>query len=234
MDRTDETATLFTIWDTPVKVKPAFLVNVLGLWGLLSWLSGRRHRERPWPVRVLVGALSTLALLAVDVGHAMAHILSARYADAPMDEILLSEGMPRTVYYDNDVAPQVHRMRAVGGPIYSAVGLLASLGLRRQAPRGSIGHEVASWAALGHGLILAGSLAPLPMVDGGTLLKWALVERGQTPEEADEVVKQASLSTGAAAVATGAALATKRRWLPAMGLMGAGLLAIAAALDKIH
>jgi hypothetical protein len=182
----------------------------------------------------MVGALSTLALLAADVGHAMAHIVSARYAGAPMDEIFLSEGMPRTIYYDNDVPPHVHQLRAVGGPIYSATGLLASLGLRRLAPCASIGHEVASWAALGHGFILAGSLVPLPIVDGGTLLKWTLVERGQTPDEADKVVRQAGLSTGAAAAATGAALATQRRWLPAAGLLAGGAIAIAVALDKLH
>lgn len=45
--------------------------------------------------------------------------------------------------------------------------------------------EVADCSSVGHGLILTGSLAPLPIVDGGSLLKWTLVERGRTPAEAD-------------------------------------------------
>ncbi len=235
MSTTEKAPTLFTAWDTPVKVKPLVLVNLLALWSLLSWLAGRRRPERPWPVRLLVGFLSTVALISADLGHAMAHIVSARSAGAPVDEIVVSEGMPRTVYHDDAVAPRVHRWRALGGPIYSAVGLLVSLGLRTRAPRGSTLRELASWSCLGHGFILGGSLAPLPFVDGGSLLKWTLVERGRTPKEADAVVRQVDLSLGVAAAATGIALAaTRRRRLPALGLLAAGGIAIAAALDKIR
>jgi hypothetical protein len=241
MSKANGTPVLFTVWGTPVKVKPVFWANVLGLWGLLSWLSGRAKPERPWAMRLLAGLLSALALLAADVGHAMAHILSARYAGAPMDEILLSEGMPRTVYHDNDVPPRVHRLRALGGPLYSAVGLLTSLALRALAPRGSLAREVTNWSCLGHSFILGGSLVPLPIVDGGAILKWTLVERGQAPEEADEVIRQINLSLGMAATATGAALAVtrrgsppQRRWLPALGLIAAGGIALAAALGKIR
>lgn len=233
--------TLFTVWGTPIKVKPAILANLLGLWGLLSWLAGRGRPERPWPVRLLAGALSTVALLAADIGHAMAHIVSARYAGAPMDEIVLSEGMPRTLYYDNDVPPRVHRLRALGGPVYSAVGLLTSLILRALAPRGSLIREVAGWSSLGHGLILGGSLVPLPFVDGGTLLKWTLVEQGRTEEEADEVIRQIDLGLGAATATAGVALAatgrglpTRPRWLAALGLIAGGAIAIAAARGRIQ
>jgi hypothetical protein len=233
MTEANELQTLFTVWGTPIKVKPIFLANLLGLWGFTSWLAGRRKPERPWLIRLLVGALSTLALMAADLGHAMAHIVSARYARAPMDEILISEGMPRTIYYNNDVPPQVHRLRALGGPIFSAAGLSVSLLLRAFTPRGSTMRELADWSCLGHGLIL-GSIIPLPIVDGGAILKWTLVEQGQTPDEADEVVKQVDLSLGAAATVTGVAMAAKRRWLPALGLIAGGAIAIATALDKIR
>ena len=236
---------VFTVWGTAVRVKPAILANLIGLWGLAAWLAGRGHPERPWPLRILVGLLATTAMMVADLGHAMAHIISARYAGAPMDEILISEGMPRTLYHDNDVPPGVHRLRALGGPIYSAVGLAISCLLRGLAPRGSLVREVAGWSCLGHGFILGGSLAPLPIVDGGTMLKWTLVERGRTPEQADEVVAQVDLSLGAALTATGVALAATRRkgsarrrqpalrrWLPALGLTAAGAIAIVAARGK--
>jgi hypothetical protein len=128
----------------------------------------------------------------------------------------------------------VHCQRALGGPIYSAVGLAMALVGRRLVPAGTVVREELDLAALGHGLILAGSLAPLPLVDGGSLLKWTLVEGGHSPEAADEVVRQAGLGTGAAALAAGTALAAKRHWLPALGLVAAGAVAIAAALDKIR
>lgn len=228
-----EAPTLFIIADTPVKVKPAVSINLLALWGTMAWLAGRRRPERSWPARLLVGALSTATLIIADWGHAMAHIVSARYAGAPMDEIRISMGMPRTIYFDNNVPPRVHRMRALGGPIFSAIGLLTSLLLRFLAPRGSVAREVAGWSCVGQGFIL-GALIPLPFVDGGTILKWTLVEQGRTPAEADDVVRRIDLAIGGAATTAGVAFAARRRWLPALGLIAAGAIAIGAALDKIR
>jgi hypothetical protein len=222
------------MWGTPVVVEPVVLANVLALGGTLFWQAGRHKPGRPWTARLLVGGLSTVVLLAADLGHALAHILSARLARAPMDEIVVSAGMPRTLYHDDDVPPQAHRLRALGGPVFNALGLLASLVLRFLAPRDSLGRELAGWSCLGHGLLLGGSLAPLPFVDGGTLLKWTLVDGGRTQDEADAVVRQVDLALGAAATTAGLGLAARRRWLPALGLVAAGAIAIAAALDRIR
>jgi hypothetical protein len=48
------------------------------------------------------------------------------------------------------------------------------------------------------------------------------------------VVRQVDLALGAAATTAGLMLAARRRWLPALGLVAAGAVAIAAALDKIR
>ena len=122
----------------------------------------------------------------------------------------------------------------MGGPIFSALGLVASLLVRAIIPRKSIAHEVANWSSIGHGLIFTGSLAPLPIVDGGSLLKWTLVDHGRTTDEADRIVQQAGVATGVAATSAGVAFATRRRWLPALGLIAAGLVAIGSALGKIR
>ena len=150
-----------------------------------------------------------------------------------MDKIDLTSGMPRTVYHDQAVPPRAHILRALGGPLYSALGLVLSLVIRSLLPRKTIAHEVAGWSSIGHGLIFAGSLAPLPIVDGGSILKWSLVESGRSPTEADQVVEQAGIATGIAACTAGAALAARRRWLPAAGLLAAGLISVAAAKRKI-
>ena len=234
MTTTKEVPTLFTVWNTLVKVKPAVLVNLLIAWGALSWLAGQQMPESSWPARLLVGTLSLAALLAADLGHAIAHIVSARHAGAPMDAIVVSMGMPRTLYLDNSVLPQMHRLRALGGPIYNALGLLASLFLRILTSPGSPARLVAGWSCIGHGMILAGSLTPLPIVDGGVILKWTLVERGRTPAQADAVVRRLDLVIGAVAVTAGVVLATQRHWLLALGLTAAGAIAIGAALDKIR
>jgi hypothetical protein len=93
---------------------------------------------------------------------------------------------------------------------------------------------VADWSCVGHGLIFTGSLVPLPIVDNGSLLKWALVENGRTPTEADHIVKQAGVVTGIAVSSAGVMLATCRRWLPATGLLAAGVVAIGVSLGKIR
>ena len=106
--------------------------------------------------------------------------------------------------------------------------------VRSLAPRNSMAREVADWSSVGHGLILTGSLAPLPIVDGGSLLKWTLVERGRTPTEADQIVKQAGIAAGFAASSAGVMFATRRRWLPAVGLIAVGLVSVGAATGKIR
>ena len=217
-----------------LEISPGFILNLLALWTGMSWYLGSKHPDWDNLMRILGSALSALALIAADVGHAFAHTFSARVAGAPMDQIKLSSGMPRTVYFDQNVPPRAHILRALGGPLYSALGLTTSLVLGSLLPRKSMAREVVGWSTIGHGLILAGSLAPLPIVDGGSILKWSLVEKGQTHQAADRVVEQAGIAAGIAAGAAGAGFAAQRRWLPAAGLLAAGIIAVAAAKGKIR
>lgn len=234
MSQSFDAPTLVTVNGTPIKVKPAVSINLLALWATATWLAGRKRPERSWPARLAVGVLSATALASADFGHAISHTVSARWAGAPMDEIRISMGMPRTIYFDNDVSPQTHRMRALGGPIFSFIGLLTSLLLRLFARRDTLVHEVAGWSCVGHGFIFSGALAPLPFVDAGSILKWTLVERGRSPAEADAVIRKVDLSAGTALTTAGVAFASRRRWLPAVGLTAAGVIAIGAGLDKIR
>jgi hypothetical protein len=221
-----------TVLSTPVEIQPLVLLNVAGLWAMLAYLAGRRGSARPLCWRIWTGFLGMLALMTADLGHAAAHILSARWADAPMDMIQVSAGMPRTIYYQDDVSPRAHRLRAIGGPLFNVVGLLLSLLQRAASAPDSIWRTLADWSCLAHGFLLGGSLMPLPMVDGGSILKWSLVEGGQTPAEADETVRQAGVALAVAGAAAGAVMAAKRRWLQAAGLIVAGLLALGLSCGK--
>jgi Zn-dependent protease len=116
----------------------------------------------------------------VDLGHALAHIFSARYAGAPMDDVRLSGGMPRTLYSNNDVSPDVHRIRALGGLVFNLLGFLLSSLTYLAVPHRSVARELAATSAAGHALLLIASLMPVPVVDGGTLMKWTLVAHGRT------------------------------------------------------
>ena len=224
------------IFGTPVKVKGTFLIPVVVVWGGITWLEFSWHPERAFWQGFLMGCATMLLLLVVEVGHALAHIFSARAAGAPMDELLLSlsAGMPRTLYWNNEVSPDVHRIRASGGPIFNAVGLLLCAGVYAVASGNSIARELAAWSAGGHGLLLLLSLLPVPIVDGGTLLKWTLVARGRTAKEADEMIRRVDWVMGIVGGLIGVGFIVMQMWLAGVLLVGMGAVVIAIAEGKIR
>jgi hypothetical protein len=199
--------TLYRFNGVPVVAQASFWPAPILLTGLLAWVAGRRHPEFTWLQRLGVGLLAMLVALPADIGHAMAHTISARFAGAPMDEIFLSSGMPRTLYQNNAVAPRVHILRSLGGPIFSLICAMLSLLWRHLSPHGSLSHDLAEVSLAGHSMILLGSLAPVPVVDGGTILKWKLIEAGQSREQADRTVHKTSLGLGAGFLSLGVLLA---------------------------
>ena len=222
------------IFGTPVKVKLIIFVYIAVLWGIITWLGLYWHPERGFWQGLLIGFVSWIFLSISDLGHPVAHIFSARYAKAPMDEILLSEGMPRTLYWNNDVSPNVHRMRAMGGLIFNMLALLLSSGIYGIAPSNSLVREWMGWSAFGHGLILVAGLLPLPMVDGGTILKWTLVARGKTEAEADALVRRIDWILGFVFVIAGIGFAFIKMWIIGLIGIGAGVIILSIAAGKIR
>ena len=141
------------VFDTPIKVKATFLIFIVPVWVGVTWLGLYWHPGRGFWPGVLIGFVTVILLLIAEIGHPIAHIFSARYAGAPMDEIQIAAetGMPRTLYWNNEVSPEVHRMRAIGGPIFNLLGLLISMVIYAAVPRNSITWELAAWSAVGHG-----------------------------------------------------------------------------------
>ena len=228
------TFTVVEILGTPFRMNAAVLGNIVVLWGVLTWLGRYWHPERTWLESTLIGFGSMSTLFIADFGHAIAHIFSARYSGAPMDEIIISAGMPRTLYRNNEVLPSIHRKRAIGGPIFSLAGLMLSLSLYALMPVGSLARELAGWSSVGHGFILVGSLLPLPFVDGGTILKWTLVERGYSPQQADAALQRIDVALGLIAAVGALILFTAQRWVWGLVLVGVGVIAIGAGLGKIR
>ncbi|MCB8983196.1 MAG: hypothetical protein H6659_05210 [Ardenticatenaceae bacterium] len=193
MHKLTDARTVIHFNGVPVNVRPIFWIAPPTMWLMLTWLAGKRRPERSLGQRLLVALLGLPFPFLADVGHALAHTESAKRAGAPMDQVLLSLDMPRTLYNNNDVTPAIHRQRSLGGPIYSAASLLGSLLWRALSAPDSLSRELADIACLSHGFILTGALLPLPIVDGGVILKWTLVEQGYTPEDANAVVKKAGV-----------------------------------------
>jgi hypothetical protein len=221
------------IFGTPVKVKFSVLPIIIILWGGLTWLGLYWHPERGFWRDLLIGFVTAIVLLVVEFGHPFAHIFSARYAKAPIDEILISGDMPRTLYWNNDVSPNAHRLRAMGGPIYNILGLLLSLGVYVVMPDNSLARELAAWSAGGHGLLFLMSMMPLPMVDGGAILKWTLVAKGRTEIEADEIIRRVDWVMGIVGGIIGIGLIIMKMWIPGVVLMGIGAFVIGIAAGKI-
>jgi hypothetical protein len=215
----------------PVMAQASFWPVVLALTGVLTWLAGYRKPGRSWRQRLGVGLLAMPIALVADVGHAMAHTVSAGLAGAPMDEVLLSSGMPRTLYEDNAVPPRTHIQRSLGGPLFSLASAALSFLWRRLSPAGSLSRELADISLACHSWILLGSATPLPMVDGGIILKWKLVEAGQSEPQAAQAVRQINLGLGAALLGLGGWIGLlKRRRITGGVLAVGGLVEILAGL----
>lgn len=225
---------LFRFNGVSVVAQPTFWPVIALVTGVLTWLAGKRNPARSWPQRLGVALLAMPVAAIADLGHAMAHSVSARLAGAPMDEILLSADMPRTLYENNDVPPKTHIQRSLGGPIFNLISFFLSLLWRRLSRRGTLSRDLADVSLFGHGFILLGSIVPLPMVDGGIILKWKLVEAGQTPRQADQTVHKTSLGLGAFVLSLGAVIGFigKRKLIGGL-LAAGGAAAVAAGLDWI-
>jgi hypothetical protein len=223
--------TLYHFNGVPVVAQPGFWPIPILLTGFLTWLAGQRKPERTWLQRLGVGLLAMPVALLAEIGHAMGHTFSARLAGAPMDEILLHSGMPQTLYRNNDFPPQTHIRRSLGGPIFSFIGSILSLVWWRSSPRGSTSRELAEVSLAGHSFIFLSSVAPVPVIDGGTILKWKLVEAGQFQVRADRIVHKTSLGLGLAFLALGGLLGVFRKQKLAGGLLAVcGALGVAAGI----
>ena len=98
-----------------MQVEAAILLPLVGLWGGVTWVGLRRHPGRSFGRGALIGLTTMLVLLPADLAHPFAHVASARLAGAPMDEVWISAGMPRTLDRTNAVSPAAPRLRAIGG-----------------------------------------------------------------------------------------------------------------------
>ncbi|MFN2237735.1 MAG: hypothetical protein ACK2U1_26175 [Anaerolineales bacterium] len=218
-----------SVFDAPLVIKgwtwfPLTEVMVLGI---MTREAGRLHPERSWLTRLGAALLTMPVILGSEWCHNLAHAAAAKIVGHPADAIRITWGMPLLVYYDiedNDVTPRTHMVRALGGPVINAFFFGMALILSRLITKETIARDVIN-AALGMNafLVLAG-LLPIPGIDGGAVLKWALVDQGQTPSQADEIIRKVDIAT-AATLGTGAALAFKRhkRFLGGIFAMFAGI-----------
>jgi Zn-dependent protease len=223
------------IWGTVVRAKLVFILPLLlTLWAGLSWVGWRWHPGRTLPQALLIGLASTILLAFAEIGHPFAHVVSARYAGAPMDELLITNGMPRTLYWNNAVSPDAHRLRALGGPVFNVLALLISAAVFGISSGHPVVQELAAWSAMGHGLLLIMSLVPVPMVDGGALLKWTMVARGRAPAQADALVQRVDQWIAIVAAILGAILLAVKIWMPGIAVLGISAILVGIVTGRLR
>lgn len=171
------------------------------------------NSERNWLARLRTAALSMTIMLGSEWCHNLAHAAAAKMVGHPVDAIRVTWGMPLLVYHDIEdptVTPRAHIMRALGGPIINTLLLgIAVLPYPFTKPKSSSRFLINTALKMNAFLILGGML-PIPGIDGGAILKWALVEKGKTPSQADRVIRQVDM-VASVGLATGAAVAFKKR-----------------------
>lgn len=214
-----------SIFGAPLVVKgfSAFPLTQLVVWALMTWRAARQDPSRTASQRLSAGLLYTVVLLGSEWGHNIAHAAAARAVGKPMQLIRILAGMPRIQYpagLDPSVLPRQHLLRALGGPLFNACMLPLAALWRRFSRPGSAAQDAASLALDVNAFIGVVGLAPLPMIDGGPVLKWSLVARGRTPSQADEIVRRVDGALVPAFAGAGLlAFARRRRFAALVSLL---------------
>ncbi|MCK5053435.1 MAG: hypothetical protein KAR65_04115 [Anaerolineales bacterium] len=199
----DEAVSVGRVFGTPLMAKGYtwFPLTQCIVWGIMVRVAGKERPDRSSGERMRLAALTMPVVLGSEWGHNLAHAAVANWIGKPMDAIRITWGMPLCVYFDIEdasVTPRQHISRALGGPLFSFTLLLSSLAVQRLAPKGSSAREVANVSVVTNAFLSAVSLLPIPGIDGGPILKWSLVDRGRTVEEANQVIRKVDGGLGIA------------------------------------
>jgi hypothetical protein len=181
--------------NTPVTVQGGawFPVAQFLAWSLFSQASKQRNPGRSWLRAGVEGFTQMLVALGSEWGHNLAHLAASHWIGKPMDEFRIQLGMPRCVYRqinDTTVTPRQHIIRALGGPIFNLLVLPFAVAASMSNKKETIAGRTARTALHTNLFLSLVSLMPIPGIDGGPILKWTLVEKGRSVQEADEVVRK--------------------------------------------
>lgn len=230
----DELPTLVIFNGVPVKVRREFWPLPVIVWAALAVIGVWRWPGQSPLAYVLIGGVGLLLAMPADVGHACAHTISAKMVHAPMAIILLGADMPRTLYPDAPVRPGQHIGRSLGGPIYSwicvGIGLLA---LQVTMPHTAWRYLAEIWTVANAFIGLA-ILAPLPIVDGGVIVKWLLVIGGQDEAHADRIVRWMDIALAVLLLIGAVVAVLLASWIVAVALLILSVIVILAVTKTIQ
>ncbi len=232
---TDEVSIVGTTFNTPLVAKGNTWIPVTQLitWPIMAWIAKKRIPARSWLQSLGIGALTMPIVLGSEWCHNLAHAAAASAVGKPMDAMRITWGMPLVVYYDiNDekITPRQHIIRALGGPAFNILVLPIAYHLKNRTDPQSLTRDIANVAFGTNAFLPAVGLLPIPGIDGGPILKWSLVENGQSLEEADLTVRKVDGVLGILLTIAGVLSIKKRRWLLGGLLLQLAAIALSIAL----
>jgi Zn-dependent protease len=228
-----QTARTILIQNTPFVARPGDVVAQMGIFWLLLQAAKNSKPRWPAPLRWMQAAIWFNMFQGADTLHTLGHILSARSVGAPMDAITTRLGIQTTVYHNNDVTPEQHIGRAIGGPLASGAATVTGYLFWRGVHRIPVlGWLAKTWYIM-NALALAASMAPAPSCDGGTLLHW--FTKLQSGEEAlgDEAVQQIGYATAAGVMLAAGLMLLRGKWMWALGCAGFAMFIVADLMGLI-
>lgn len=177
----------FTFFGVPVQVRRSMLVGTAILTILLTaaaiWLTELTPLDA-----LIAGILATILHWISDLLHQYGHAFAAKQVGHPMNGLRMDWVLVFSRYPKNEpeLAPQIHIVRALGGPAISALVTVAALLLALVlVPMGGMAQFLATWfLALNFFIFTVGALLPpvyLPFFcnDGGAIWHWLQVQREQ-------------------------------------------------------
>lgn len=217
--------TIGYIGETPItKVGLTWLpITQLVFWAIFTRSAARRKPNNSRMQWSREGFLKMVVVLGSEWCHNLAHLFASNWIGKPMDKMRVQAGMPRVIYHeinDIEVPPRQHIGRSLGGPVINVLLLPFTQWVRGLTKSDSIAGEIAKTAYQTNLFLSLISFLPIPGIDGGPILKWSLVERGKTIQEADRIVQKVN---GPLAVSLGLvsswAFFTKKSLLALFSLM---------------
>ncbi|MGD2059187.1 MAG: hypothetical protein PVI04_10700 [Anaerolineales bacterium] len=236
LSETDATWELSRVFNTPLVVRRDISAFPLTEFATTAVLYRRIDREfetlgsqQKWAWSV--GCM--LALLGSEWCHNLAHTFVASRIGRPVDVIRVNLGMPLLIYFDTDdprVTPGEHILRAAGGPVFNLLTLLPLALAKSRVNQETPIHFLMQLAFDTNLFLSTASLAPLPPLDGGPLLKWSLVHSGKPVDEAERIVKKANSASAIlfSILAIFSYFRDKKLIAALLGLLGLSSLAIAS------
>lgn len=204
-------------------------------WSLFTVQARKKYPDWSAVKSFLLGLLKMMVVLGSEWGHNTAHIAAARAVGKPVDRVRILLGMPLLLYNEPEhpsITPRQHLIRSLGGPVFNFILLAVSKILHRRTARSTFAREIADAAVGMNTFIAAASLLPVPVFDGGPVLKWTLIDRGYSPRQSEKIIENTNRVIGAGLVGAFAINIQKRRWLVALILAFLGGLSLSTGLGK--